>query len=385
MVAYPGLPGESLGRARRRNSSGERRVGIRRFYWLKLQIDGVTLTDEVSMAMSMVSNHENQFRLVMVKLNMPGLHDLAFVDLLHEKDIPVVFISSGGSEDTIWKTLAKGPCYFLEEPILFEDLQYLWLIAHQSKPKSAIEAQHANKACREKEERKIDNDGNESKQGEKREELRPAMMNFNRDNHIPKETEKRREHKIGFAKKRKILWTLELRQKFTEALEYLGGIESNIARPKAIQKLMKVSDLTLNQISSYMQRYKLQLKRNKVTIGYGSYQAGTSSNISGKTTFPSSLGSSSYRGIPTSFAPLNASPKQDLNSGETQESDIHKLQSVLSNSFVANELASQIDGAIVGNSIPNASSTLQNLPENEYEEFFRSLEDIETDNFGLMM
>jgi len=82
-------------------------------------------------------------------------------------------------------------------------------------------------ACREKEERKIDNDGNESKQGEKREELRPAMMNFNRDNHIPKETEKRREHKIGFAKKRKILWTLELRQKFTEALEYLGGIESN--------------------------------------------------------------------------------------------------------------------------------------------------------------
>jgi len=40
--------------------------------------------------MSMVSNHENQFRLVMVKLNMPGLHDLAFVDLLHEKDIPVV-------------------------------------------------------------------------------------------------------------------------------------------------------------------------------------------------------------------------------------------------------------------------------------------------------
>jgi len=52
-------------------------------------------------------------------------------------------------------------------------------------------------------------------------------MNFDSDNDIPKQSEKRREHKIGFAKKRHILWTPELRLKITEALEYLGSLESN--------------------------------------------------------------------------------------------------------------------------------------------------------------
>lgn len=62
------------------------------------------------------------------------------------------------------------------------------------------------------------------------------------------------------------------------------------------------------------------------------------------------------------------------------KNQIYTKYSVLSNS---NELANQIDGAMVGNSFPYASSTLQNLPKKEYEDFVRKLEeDIDTDNFG---
>ena len=62
------------------------------------------------------------------------------------------------------------------------------------------------------------------------------------------------------------------------------------------------------------------------------------------------------------------------------KNQIYTKYSVLSNSH---ELANQIDGAMVGNSFPYASSTLQNLPKKEYEDFVRKLEeDIDTDNFG---
>ncbi|KAL2347645.1 hypothetical protein Fmac_001645 [Flemingia macrophylla] len=118
----------------------------------------VTAIEEVSMAKSIICNHEGYFRLVMVKLNMLGKDVFSFLDFFHEKDIPVVFISSGGLEDVIWKALAKGLCYFFEEPILFEDLKYLWKHAYHSKHRSTKEAQYANKAAGENEETKIDND-----------------------------------------------------------------------------------------------------------------------------------------------------------------------------------------------------------------------------------
>ncbi|KAK7407509.1 hypothetical protein VNO78_09462 [Psophocarpus tetragonolobus] len=227
----------------------------------------VTTANEVSDGMSKICNNETQFKLVVVKLNMPGLDALAFLDLLHQKDIPAVFISSGGfKEKVIWKALAKGSCYFLEEPI----------------------ARGANKG------RKIDNDDNESKQ-----------------------REKKAEQKIGSSEKIRFVWTSELHLKFIEVVALLGG----------------------------------------------------------------------HKNIPTLTTLLNANRKQNLfetNYAKTQESNIQNLHMPLGNSYeFQTDQTNQILGSTIRNSLPYASSTVQNLPETKYWDIIGKLEeDCDTNNVG---
>ncbi|KAK7308755.1 hypothetical protein VNO77_42384 [Canavalia gladiata] len=333
----------------------------------------VTATDEIPVAVSMICNHEDRFKLVMVKVSMLGINALSFLNLLHEKEIPVIFISSGGFDDVIWEALAKGSCYFLEEPILLKDLKYLWQHVYYSK-----QAQNAIKR---------NHDDNGSMQREKKAELWPnykcAAM----------EIEERREHKVGYAdQKKRVVWTPELHLKFTEAVALLG--DKN-ARPKAILNLMNVPDLTARQISSHMQKYKSHLKREQITNDVRLSPASTPSSFSVRT--PSSFGSQSYLRfpVPESIAPLNASQKQDqfvINYAETEESDILQVKKSIGDPSFAHEMStglannrSQSLGSIVGNPLLGASTgQIQYQSETEYDYIIKMLEeDCDTNNcFG---
>lgn len=59
-------------------------------------------------------------------------------------------ISSGEYNDTKRKALATGSCYFLEEPILFEDLKYVWQHVYHAQvnlAKTANNVNCVNKVC----------------------------------------------------------------------------------------------------------------------------------------------------------------------------------------------------------------------------------------------
>ncbi|TYH62060.1 hypothetical protein ES332_D07G092700v1 [Gossypium tomentosum] len=50
-------------------------------------------------------------------------------------------------------------------------------------------------------------------------------------------------------------WSSELHSRFVEALKMLGGIE--VATPKQIRNLMQVEGLTIEQVKSHLQKYRL--------------------------------------------------------------------------------------------------------------------------------
>ncbi|ONM15934.1 protein PHOSPHATE STARVATION RESPONSE 2 isoform X1 [Zea mays] len=60
--------------------------------------------------------------------------------------------------------------------------------------------------------------------------------------------------------KARMRWTMEMHDRFVDAVNLLGGCES--AKPKAILDIMNVEGLTRDQVKSHFQKYKLQVKQH---------------------------------------------------------------------------------------------------------------------------
>ncbi|XP_051122153.1 transcription factor HHO3-like [Andrographis paniculata] len=66
------------------------------------------------------------------------------------------------------------------------------------------------------------------------------------------------------ARKTRRLWSPEMHNKFLEAIQQLGGSEA--ATPKQIWKIMNVNEVTIQQVGSHLQKYRLRIKKSKPSI-----------------------------------------------------------------------------------------------------------------------
>lgn len=50
----------------------------------------VTTTEMASVALSMITEQKDDYKLVMANINMPDMDSLSFLRVLHKKEIPVI-------------------------------------------------------------------------------------------------------------------------------------------------------------------------------------------------------------------------------------------------------------------------------------------------------
>ncbi|KAL2324145.1 hypothetical protein Fmac_023203 [Flemingia macrophylla] len=343
----------------------------------------VTATSDASAAASMILHHEGKFKLIMAKANMPGMNDLSFLDIVLKKNIPVISIYSGGFDDVTQKALATGLCYVLKEPICSHDLKYLWQQMYSSRAHSAKRTQNEYSQYTEYHAKGLENikmkqvvgangerhnDGNGDMLKRKRTvsekantgSLRSTQVNFN--NYYKYYSSLNR---LIDANKRAIVWTPELHLKFAEAIQ---------ARPKQILSRMNEPYLTVRQVASHLQKYKLRLKREE--------NAGSSDLPLVSTA--SSLGTKEHKiafdfdpGLPAPKASLKESHIQNqnflVNNAGTEESEILKTGiTVCGSQSPDSTVAQPVSGASVD----------QNHPQTLYDDFMKKFME-NSDNFDL--
>ncbi|CAJ1977472.1 unnamed protein product [Sphenostylis stenocarpa] len=331
-----------------------------------------TATNNTSAAASMICNEEGiMFKLVMAKTNMPDMDILSFLNLVLEKDIPVIFINTGVFDDVSRKALSTGLCYFLQEPITPNDLKYLWQHVYHSRASSARNTQNAgfqsiephaeglqntqmkqltNNECQVLGAKRGRNDADikgkridwdytmpttqcpvhqaygdinrvedmgkqkekKNVEQEKPDSLRSAKMNSNINEYL----------RVSELKKRCTVWTPELHQEFLKAVQELG---ENNARPKQILVQMNLNGpyyLTVRQVASHLQKYRLRLKGEEKSRNSNLPTVRTSSSSMQKANYSPPEGSTlEENGLPAPKVILNVNHNQDqiaVNNAEKQ-------------------------------------------------------------------
>ncbi|OIW14405.1 hypothetical protein TanjilG_20851 [Lupinus angustifolius] len=152
-------------------------------------------------------------------------------------------------------------------------------------------------------------------------------------------------------KKRKngrLVWSLELHNKFIDAVNQLG-IEK--ALPKKILKLMNDENLTYDQIASHLQRYKLHLKRNGSSV---SHQQQCSTDVRNIHELPSSstkqLGQNDDTNDKDMHTQIGVIPTSTPSNDSFEWWDIDKLEAILNSNFI-------------GEGCTSKNSTFNNSPE----------------------
>ncbi|XP_022725014.1 putative two-component response regulator-like APRR6 [Durio zibethinus] len=271
----------------------------------------VTTTEVTSVAVSMIRERKERFKLVMANINMDDINSVSFLGILIKMDIPIILMSSERSQNAAQKAIAYGACLHLEKPISLNDLQYLWQHVYRSdkdsmkkeasfgkesgatkKNEAATDAKPT--AARNDHFRGIDmstttNDlkgektrieqilaieglkhgGSSSKtkrsyadEEEKRNDKRKLHPTDSEERETASEEggkeKKKNQSSCSRVRKSRLVWSQELHHKFTAAISALG--DKN-ARPKLILKMMNEPNLTHRQVASHLQKYKAQVQR----------------------------------------------------------------------------------------------------------------------------
>ncbi|KAH9795005.1 putative two-component response regulator-like APRR6 [Citrus sinensis] len=244
----------------------------------------------------------------MANVDISNIDSLSFVRVLLKEEIPIILMSSRRNEIFSWRALVEGACFFLEKPISFDDLKYVWQHSYIYKRRSKTQLEDARKpeqeillnrgnisqvdaqvhifdensvkesqnACNMEQHLVMANDQiqeqggliktkrslDDDRGGEKKRNLNSDNENSN-SFMVPTEEKGKEmnENNNGHVKKKRkprIVWTSELHLKFIEAVSSLGDIK---ARPKLILQKMNVPGLTQRQVASHLQNYKARVRQ----------------------------------------------------------------------------------------------------------------------------
>ncbi|CAL0333115.1 unnamed protein product [Lupinus luteus] len=213
-------------------------------------------------ALNLLRERKDGYDIVISDVNMPDMDGFKLLEHLGlEMDLPVIMMSVDGETSRVMKGVQHGACDYLLKPIRMKELRNIW--------------QHVF--------RKRIHELREFESFESIQLMRSGLIEQLDEGNLfsledmtstkkRKDTDNKEFGDSSSEKKARVLWSVELHQKFVEAVNQIGFDKVG---PKKILDLMNVQWLTRENVASHLQKYRLYLSR----LQKGNEQKSSSSGI----------------------------------------------------------------------------------------------------------
>ncbi|GMP88154.1 hypothetical protein CsSME_00040235 [Camellia sinensis var. sinensis] len=205
-------------------------------------------------ALDLLRERKDGFDIVISDVNMPDMDGFKLLEHVGlEMDLPVIMMSVDGETSRVMRGVQHGACDYLLKPIRMKELRNIWQHVFRKKIHEVRDIENLDcfeeiQMMRYGTDQSDDGhlfSGGDLTSGKKR-----------------KDVENKADDKdfsdASSAKKARVVWTVDLHQKFVKAVNQIGFDKVG---PKKILDLMNVPWLTRENVASHLQKYRLYLGR----------------------------------------------------------------------------------------------------------------------------
>ncbi|XP_010251342.1 PREDICTED: two-component response regulator ORR26-like [Nelumbo nucifera] len=206
-------------------------------------------------ALDMLRERKDRFDIVISDVNMPDMDGFKLLEHVGlEMDLPVIMMSVDGETSRVMKGVQHGACDYLLKPVRMKELRNIWQHVFRKKIHEVKEIEN----------HEIHDDVQMMRSGS--EEFDDGHLPSGLDLVSPRKRKdmENKEHEDqelsdpSAMKKARVVWSVDLHQKFVNAVNQIGFDKVG---PKKILDLMKVPWLTRENVASHLQKYRLYLSR----------------------------------------------------------------------------------------------------------------------------
>ncbi|KAF3329475.1 hypothetical protein FCM35_KLT04806 [Carex littledalei] len=209
----------------------------------------VTTCGLARVALEILRERKNKFDIVVSDVNMPDMDGFKLLEHIGlEMDLPVIMMSIDGETSRVMKGVQHGACDYLLKPVRMKELRNIWQHVYRKKMHEVKEIEGHEFTCDDLQ--LIRESGFEG---------------FEERGLLTREDKKRKEEYSdqdgsdqSAAKKARVVWSVDLHQKFVSAVNQIGFDKVG---PKKILDLMNVPGITRENVASHLQKYRLYLSR----------------------------------------------------------------------------------------------------------------------------
>ncbi|XP_042462524.1 two-component response regulator ARR2-like isoform X1 [Zingiber officinale] len=222
----------------------------------------VTTCSRAAAALKILREKKGCFDLVLSDVYMPDMDGFKLLEHIGlEMDLPVIMMSSDDHKDVVMKGVTHGACDYIIKPVRMESLKNIWQHVVRKKRNGSKELENSGSLEDNDRQRGGVDEGDNASSAcagswksvkRKKEEVKD-------DDEDDDDEEALEEHEDpSHSKKPRVVWSVDLHQKFVNAVNQLGVDK---AVPKKILELMSVVGLTRENVASHLQKYRLYLRR----------------------------------------------------------------------------------------------------------------------------
>ncbi|KAI4380596.1 hypothetical protein MLD38_006769 [Melastoma candidum] len=218
----------------------------------------VTTTNDGATALRLLRENRKSFDLVMSDVQMPEIDGFKLLEtVVFEMDLPVIMLSSYGDTKLVMRGVYHGASDYLVKPVRMEELKNIWqhVIRKNFNSKLKNDCPNLDKVN----DREVGVVGNMAASGDLPGKLTKRRKEQNEDDEDEDSEDGGQENEEPSSQKKpRVVWSVELHQKFINAVNQLG-LEKAV--PKKILDIMNVEGITRENVASHLQKYRMYLKK----------------------------------------------------------------------------------------------------------------------------